>query len=165
MNKLVKTVKLNDLLPEFLQTINGILRLTNRELQVLVELIKLDVGYVKLPKVSKNIVDKKGRKHIMSVLNMEGERLSRFIKRFKELGLLIVGPAEDDCWVNPAIIPIIINDRVQITLILRVDSKEDEKINIETRISGNDNSTSEVSVASEEVDNDTTEGDLGEVSI
>lgn len=51
MNKLVKTVNKDDLITEFLTSLNGILRLTDRELELMAELIRLDINYNKLPNV------------------------------------------------------------------------------------------------------------------
>jgi len=45
MNKLVKTVSNEELIPEFLQALNGILRLTDRELELMATLIKMDMEY------------------------------------------------------------------------------------------------------------------------
>ena len=42
MNKLVKTVSNEELIPEFLQALNGILRLTDRELELMATLIKME---------------------------------------------------------------------------------------------------------------------------
>lgn len=128
MNKLKKTIKLSALVPEFLSALNGVLKLTDRELGLMVELIKLDVNYIKLPRMNKNIVNTVNRKYLMQELKLPKDRLSRYIKSFKERGLLITGPAEDEVRVNPAIVPLIIGDRVQITLILKVeDDRNDNK--------------------------------------
>ena len=56
MNKLVKTVSRSELNRQFLQCLNGILELTNRELDLLTELLTLDIQYVPIPYESKNIV-------------------------------------------------------------------------------------------------------------
>lgn len=49
MNKLVKSVSKTDLLKEFLKSLNGILDLTDRELELLATFIDLDVNTPKLP--------------------------------------------------------------------------------------------------------------------
>jgi hypothetical protein len=46
---------------------------------------------------------------------------SSYISKFKKEGLLVQGKAEDELVVNKILIPEIIKDRVQITLILRVN--------------------------------------------
>ena len=49
MNKLVKGVSKTDLYNEFLKSLNGILDLTDRELQLLSTFIQLDINTPKLP--------------------------------------------------------------------------------------------------------------------
>lgn len=120
MNKLVKTVNKDDLITEFLTSLNGILRLTDRELELMAELIRLDINYNKLPNEHKNIANSQNRKHIIQTLGITKDNLSRYIKAFKEKGILIAGPAEDELSVNKALIPEIIGDRVQVTIIIRI---------------------------------------------
>lgn len=120
MNKLVKTVNKDDLITEFLTSLNGILRLTDRELELMAELIRLDINYNKRPNEHKNIANRQNRKHIIQTLGITKDNLSRYIKAFKEKGILIAGPAEDELSVNKALIPEIIGDRVQVTIIIRI---------------------------------------------
>ena len=89
MNKLVKTVSRTDLYREFLNSLNGILKLTDRELELLTTFIDIDVNTPKLPNVRKNVISTENRKYIK---------------------------------------PEIIGDRVQITIILKVNKDEDEVI-------------------------------------
>lgn len=120
MNKLVKTVSSSELIPEFLRALNGILRLTDRELELMATLIKLDMEYVKEPNTNKNVANRVNRKYIIDNLGITKDNLSRYIKSFKEKGILIAGPAEDELSVNKALIPIIIGDRLQLTIILKI---------------------------------------------
>jgi len=120
MNKLVKSVDRDDLITEFLMSLNGILRLTDRELELMAEFIRLDINYVKGPNENKNIANRLNRKHIISTLGITKDNLSRYIKSFKEKGILVSGPAEDELSVNKALIPEIIGDRVQITIVIRL---------------------------------------------
>ena len=122
MNKLVKKVSSKELIPEFLRVLNGILRLTDRELELMVMLIQLDIDYVKTDD-NKNVANTANRKLIMSTLGITKDNLSRYIKSFKEKGLLIEGPAEDDLYVNKALIPIVIGDRLQLTIILKIKNE------------------------------------------
>ena len=122
MNKLVKKVSSKELIPEFLRALNGILRLTDRELELMVMLIQLDIDYVK-KEDNKNVANTANRKLIMSTLGITKDNLSRYIKSFKEKGLLIEGPAEDDLYVNKALIPIVIGDRLQLTIILKIKNE------------------------------------------
>lgn len=120
MNKLVKTVSNEELIPEFLQALNGILRLTDRELELMATLIKMDMEYVKEPNTNKNVANRYNRKYIIENLGITKDNLSRYIKSFKEKSILIAGPAEDELSVNKALIPVVIGDRLQLTIILRI---------------------------------------------
>ena len=55
MNKLVKSVSKADLNTEFLKSLNGILDLTDRELELLATFIAIDINTPKLPNISKNV--------------------------------------------------------------------------------------------------------------
>ena len=125
MNKLVKTVSRTDLYREFLNSLNGILKLTDRELELLTTFIDIDVNTPKLPNVRKNVISTENRKYIKRTLGITPDNLSRYIARFKKQGILVKGKIEDEVVVNKALIPEIIGDRVQITIILRVNKDED----------------------------------------
>ena len=120
MNKLVKSVSDNELITEFLHALNGILKLTDRELELMATFIKMDIEYEKISNIAKNVANTKNRKWIIENLGITKDNLSRYIKSFKEKGILKAGPAEDELTVNKALIPIVIGDRVQITIILKI---------------------------------------------
>lgn len=128
MNKLVKTVSRTDLYREFLNSLNGILNLTDRELELLTTFIDIDVNTPKLPNVRKNVISTENRKYIKRTLGITPDNLSRYIAKFKQQGILRVGKADDEVMVSKALIPEIIGDRVQITIILKVNKDEDEVI-------------------------------------
>ena len=121
MNKLVKTVPKTDLYIEFLKSLNGILCLTDREIELMAVFIKLDIEYPRLPGLSKNVANTINRKYIINSMHITRDNLSRYIKRFREKGLLVPGKVEDELTVNKIIIPEIIADRVQITIILKIN--------------------------------------------
>ena len=125
MNKLVKTVSRTDLYREFLNSLNGILKLTDRELELLTTFIDIDVNTPKLPNVRKNVISTENRKYIKRTLGITPDNLSRYIAKFKQQGILRVGKADDEVMVSKALIPEIIGDRVQITIILKVNKDED----------------------------------------
>jgi len=124
MNKLVKTVDKDNLYYEYLNALNGILQLTNRELELLTKFVELDVNFTPMPGVSKNVADTKNRRMIKNTMGITPDNLSRYIGKFKKEGLLVQGKAEDELVVNKILIPEIIKDRVQITLILKVNEKD-----------------------------------------
>ena len=121
MNKLVKTVDKKDLYFEFLTSLNGILQLTNREMELLTALMNIDVNTPKLPDYTKNIISAENRKYIKTTLGITKDNLSRYITKFKDKGIIVKGKADDEWLINPALIPEIIGDRVQISIILKIN--------------------------------------------
>ena len=121
MNKLVKSVSNSNLYYEFLQSLNGILKLTDRELELFAILLKFDVEYVKVPNKPKNIANTANRKWIIENLGITRDNLSRYLKKLRDEGFIVRGRTEGELYVARALIPVIINDRVQITIILKVD--------------------------------------------
>ena len=121
MNKLVKSVSNSNLYYEFLQSLNGILKLTDRELELFAILLKFDVEYVKVPNKPKNIANTANRKWIIENLGITRDNLSRYLKKFRDEGFIVRGRTEGELYVARALMPVIINDRVQITIILKVD--------------------------------------------
>lgn len=129
MNKWVKNINEADLYKEFLTSLNGILDLTGRELELLTELTNIDVNTVKTPKESKNVVSTANRKYLRKKLGITPDNLSRYITKFKNQGILVGGKLEDEVVVNKALIPIIIGDRVQITIVLRINKENNDSKN------------------------------------
>ena len=121
MNKLVKSVSNSNLYYEFLQSLNGILKLTDRELELFAALLRFDVEYVKVPNKPKNIANTANRKWIIDNLGITRDNLSRYLRKFREEGFIVKGRVEGELTVARALIPVIINDRVQVTIILKVD--------------------------------------------
>lgn len=121
MNKLVKAVDKKDLYFEFLTSLNGILQLTNREMELLTALMNIDVNTPKLPDYTKNIISAENRKYIKTTLGITKDNLSRYITKFKDKGIIVKGRADDEWLINPALIPEIIGDRVQISIILKIN--------------------------------------------
>ena len=88
-------------------------------------LLDLDINYKKVPNHGKNIINKNNRKLIRSTLGITPDNLSRYFGKFKERGILVKGSADDEIFLNKALIPEIIKDRVQVTIILNI--KNDTK--------------------------------------
>lgn len=120
MNKLVKSVSKTDLLKEFLKSLNGVLNITNRELELLEIIIQLqiseDSGY------KNGVINKHTRKYIINKMKITPDNLSRYLKKFRQLGILVPSKQYiDEYVVNDALIPQMIGDRVQITIILKTN--------------------------------------------
>lgn len=121
MNKLVKVVEKQDLYREFLKSINGILQLTDRELDLLLILINVYNNMPKLPDYSKNVISTENRKYIKTTTGITSDNLSRYLTRFKSKGILVKGRVDDEWLLNPAVIPEVIGDRIQVTIILKTN--------------------------------------------
>lgn len=121
MNKLVKTVGKDQLNYAFLKSLNGILSLTDRELELLTKLVELDINFDPSTGESKNVASTANRKLIRKELGITPDNLSRYLTKFKTEGLLLSGKVDDELVVNKILIPEIIKDRVQITIILKTD--------------------------------------------
>lgn len=130
MNKLVKECKKEDLYAEFLKSLNGIIRLPKRELQLLTELVNLQLNKQLLPGTSESVISTENRKYLSHTLGITPDNLSRYICKFKDLGLLVRGKIDNEWLVSKILIPEIIKDRVQITIILKIkdDVKEETQL-------------------------------------
>ncbi len=123
MNKLAKTVSKADLLREFLKGLNGVLDITNKELDILQKLVELQTTN---PDYKYGVINKDTRHLIINTLGVSAANLSRYLSRFKQLGILVRSKQYiDEYVVNSALIPEVIGDRVQITIILRIDERQD----------------------------------------
>ena len=98
MNKLVKTVKKTDLYREFLRSLDGVLQLTDREQDIMVLLIELDINTPKLPGYSKNVISTENRRYLKAATGITGDNLSRYIGRLRDKGLIVKGKADDE-WL------------------------------------------------------------------
>lgn len=131
MNKFVKTnIDKNNIVEEYVQSINGILQLPKKELTLFIELIKLDMNYVKKGKRPKNIADAERRKYLMDKCNFTRDNLSTYIKRLRTKGY-VMRDNRDSLWVNPSIMPDIIRDTIQITTILKFKINESKPEDIQ----------------------------------
>ena len=124
MNKFIKSVKRSKLYQEYIRSINGLLNLTEKEILVLTEIIQLDVSYVKLTGIPKNVVNTVNRRYLISKLGIQKENLSRMIRILKNKQLLIANSDSGEIIVNRALIPDIINDRIQVTMIIKIDKND-----------------------------------------
>ena len=125
MNKLVKQVKKEDLYSEFLKALNGIIDLPKRELQLLTLLVRLQME----PQLSNNdpetgVLSANNRKYIERETGITQDNQSRYYKKFKDLGYLVRGKIDRQWLVNQILLPQVIKDRVQITIILRINEDD-----------------------------------------
>ena len=120
MNKLVKTVNQDQLTREFLLALNGILQLTSKQIDIMCILIDLYPTLKPINNDQESIISARIRKLIMSKTGTTADNLSRHLKQFRDKGLVVPTKYEGIYTLNKAIVPELINDRVQITLILKI---------------------------------------------
>ena len=70
------------------------------------------------------VLSAKNRKYIEKELGITADNQSRYYKKFKDLGYLVKGKIDRQWLVNQILIPQVIKDRVQITIILRINEEE-----------------------------------------
>jgi hypothetical protein len=122
MNKFIKTIPKEKVGYEFLHSLNGLLELTNKEIELLTEFLSIYVDKTKKDK-GDSIDSAENRKYIMSSLSITKDNLSKYIKMFKEKRIFIKEGSYTT--INKALIPIIIGNRVvQITMILKLKENE-----------------------------------------
>lgn len=128
MNKFVKTVNNRHLYEEYLRALNGILHLTEREIELMVEFINFDINWESFDENEpKNVANTANRKYLQETLKVTRDNLSTFIKRLKEKGCLVESGV-DSLEVNKALIPDIIGNKVvQIVMILRLAEDTNEQ--------------------------------------
>jgi hypothetical protein len=125
MNQLVRTVSSTDLIDSFVRALNGVLNLTEREIALLVELIKIDMTAD--PNDSTfTVIDQTTRKVLSQRLNMSINVLSTNLKRLIVKHCLSIN---GNRWrVHKALIPdIIAGSVVQIRIVLKLGTEESVK--------------------------------------
>lgn len=70
------------------------------------------------------VLSANNRKYVEKELGITADNQSRYYKKFKDLGYLVKGKIDRQWLVNQILIPQVIKDRVQITIILRIDEEE-----------------------------------------
>lgn len=80
------------------------------------------------PQLSNNdpetgVLSSNNRKYIEKETNITQDNQSRYYKKFKSLGYLIKGKIDKQWLVNPILVPQIIKDRLQITIVLRINEE------------------------------------------
>lgn len=119
MNQYLKSVKSKNKYREFLKVLNGVLQLSDREVDVLSILLQLDVEWGNNFNL-KNILSTDSRKAVMSSTKINKNNLTKYIVKFKSLGIL--RNTTDKTWiVNEMFVPQIENNKVTISFILDIN--------------------------------------------
>jgi hypothetical protein len=116
-------VNRNVLYEEFLKVMNGLLGLSQREIQILSLLIKIDLSW-KPRSVNdvKNVLSTDNRRLIMKETMIKKTNLSKYIAEFKTKGLLIKNNS-NGYEVLPDILPHLENNRVEVIFKLELNEK------------------------------------------
>lgn len=82
------------------------------------------------PQLSNNdpetgVLSANNRKFIEKETGITQDNQSRYYKKFKDLGYLVKGKIDRQWLVNQILLPQVIKDRVQITIILRINEGND----------------------------------------
>ena len=119
MNKLVKKVDKENLTKEFLSALNGVLQLTNKQLEILEVLVNIQPTLKPINGDVESVISSRIRKLVTEKTGVTSDNLSRHLMSFKQKGLLLKTKQEDVWALNPAVTPELIGNRIQITIILK----------------------------------------------
>jgi hypothetical protein len=112
-NRLVKLIKRNDLLSEYVFLLNGYLSLTDRQAQVLSELLDLSLS------TNSNILTKDNRRKIVDKTGVGYSNLSTILSLLKQKGVLT---NQDKVWrVADQYLPQIDKDNCYVNLVLKLE--------------------------------------------
>jgi len=121
MNQLIKTIPTKKVSYEFLKSLNGLLDLTGRELNLLSTFLDLQTSNKN--KKIQSLDSTENRKKIMLSTGITKDNLCRYIKGFKDKKIFVTDNKITS--INKALVPIVIGGKVvQITFILKL--KDDE---------------------------------------
>ena len=122
MNTLAKSVTQSDLSIEFLKSLNGLMNLSNRELKLLSVFLDIQLEINK-KKLRLNIDSSQNRKLVIMMTGVTRDNLSRYIKKYKDKGLMI--RTDGILSINKVLVPFIIGGRtVQITMVLKIKNND-----------------------------------------
>ena len=125
MNKFVKTIKQSDIYKEYLNSLNGILRLTPRELEILAKIIEYNPKATDRMEFS-NVVSLQVRRKLIKNLLVNKSNLSKHITSFLDKRYLMKDDITGAVYINKSLVPIIDNDTVIIHMIINI---QDDKNN------------------------------------
>ena len=127
MNKFVKTVSYDKVGYEFLRSLNGLLDLTDRQIELLSIFLDINANKQKSKKGNQAIDSADNRRTVMSLTGITKDNLCRYIKSFREKKIFI--KEMGILSINKALVPILIGNKVvQITMILKINNDNVESI-------------------------------------
>ena len=124
MNKFIKTVPEDRVCYEFMNSLNGIIGLTERELQVFSVLLSMRLKDIKTKNPRLSIDRAENRKRIINEYRIGKENLSRYIKKYRKKGLIYTTKYGNSVIMD-ALLPQIVGGRtVQVTMILKINQDD-----------------------------------------
>lgn len=123
MNKFVKTISTDRLEYEFLRSLNGLLDLTDRELELFSIFLGIYREEARSRRTKTSIDSTANRKAVMKLTGITRDNLCRYIQGFKEKQLFLKDSGIMS--INKALVPVIVGSKtVQITMILKINENE-----------------------------------------
>jgi hypothetical protein len=101
------------ILKKYVNILNSMLTLTEREMDILALLMEIDLNWS--AQTPKNVVDTKSRRYIMQNTYVNKNNLSKYIKKYKEEGILLSSEGKK-CIVNPTLLPTSLNTEGKISI-------------------------------------------------
>ena len=120
MNKFIANTNKENLYKDYLLTINNVLHLTERQIDVLALLMYIDDNHDKFTVKTKDIISTECRRYICNKLGILNCNLSAYIKSFKKK--CIIQSYKRSNFVKKDLMPLLIKDRLQITIIMKIDA-------------------------------------------
>lgn len=120
MNKFILHTNLDNLYKDYLLAINYVLHLTERQIDVLALLMYIDDNHEKFTVKTKDVISTECRRFICDTLGILNCNLSAYIKHFRKKN--IIQSHKRSNFINRTLMPLIIKDRLQVTLIIKLDA-------------------------------------------
>ena len=124
MNKFIKTVPEDRVCYEFMNSLNGIIGLTERELQVFSVLLSMRLQDIKTKNPRLSIDRAENRKRIINEYRIGKENLSRYIKKYRKKGLIYTTKYGNSVIMDALLPQIVGGKTVQVTMILKINQDD-----------------------------------------
>ena len=124
MNKFIKTVPEDRVCYEFMNSLNGIIGLTERELQIFSVLLSMRLQDIKTKNPRLSIDRAENRKRIINEYRIGKENLSRYIKKYRKKGLIYTTKYGNNVIMDALLPQIVGGKTVQVTMILKINQDD-----------------------------------------
>ena len=124
MNKFIKTVPEDRVCYEFMNSLNGIIGLTERELQIFSVLLSMRLQDIKTKNPRLSIDRAENRKRIINEYRIGKENLSRYIKKYRKKGLIYTTKYGNSVIMDALLPQIVGGKTVQVTMILKINQDD-----------------------------------------